>query len=205
MSGLKGLMDAYLAMIPFVDGDSTPSCQRSLCVLPVVCRLWASLRLTHLKERVQNWIPQSVFSLGNEVSSDEAWFSIALDIEEVSSGGGGDQLHVIVADVIESFDTVDRYGALGRFGFQSWFRKLYFSLHSQVRLRFKLAARLGELRCWGHHSGMLRGRQGFTRQPENSKRVHFRAPALQTPPKFHERTPKREKKSENGGGRGEKQ
>ena len=57
MSGLKSLMDAYLAMTPFVDGDSTPSCQRSLCVLLVVCRLWASLRLTHLKERVQNWIP----------------------------------------------------------------------------------------------------------------------------------------------------
>ena len=80
VSGPKGLMDAYLAMIPFVDGDSTPSCQRSLCVLPVVCRLWASLRLSHLKERVQNWIPQSVFSLGNGVSSVEAWFSTALYI-----------------------------------------------------------------------------------------------------------------------------
>ena len=39
--------------------------------------------------------------------------------------------------------------------------------------------------------GLLRSRRGFTRQPENSKRAHFRAPALQTPPKFHERTPKR--------------
>ena len=27
---------------------------------------------------------------------------------------------------------------------------------------------------------------GFTRQPKNSKRAHFRAPALQTPPKIHE-------------------
>ena len=34
-----------------------------------------------------------------------------------------------------------------------------------------------------------------TRQPENSKRAHFMAPALQTPPKFHVRTPK-EKKEE---------
>ena len=33
---------------------------------------------------------------------------------------------------------------------------------------------------------VLRGRRGFTRQPENSK---------QTPPKFHERTPKRERKN----------
>ena len=47
------------------------------------------------------------------------------------------------------------------------------------------------------------GRRGFTRQPENSKRAHLRVPAFQTPPKFHEKTP-REKKSENGSGRGEK-
>ena len=41
----------------------------------------------------------------------------------------------------------------------------------------------------------LRGRRGFTRQPENSKRAHFRAPALQTPPKFH--TPREGRKNEN--------
>ena len=33
---------------------------------------------------------------------------LLLDIEEVLSGTGGDQLHVMVADVIKSFDTVDR-------------------------------------------------------------------------------------------------
>ena len=43
-----------------------------------------------------------------------------------------------------------------------------------------------------------------TRQPENSKCVHFRAPALQTPPKFHERTPRERKKIEYCGGRREK-
>ena len=43
-----------------------------------------------------------------------------------------------------------------------------------------------------------------TQQPENSKRAHFRAPALQTPPKFHERTPRERKKKENCGGRREK-
>ena len=36
------------------------------------------------------------------------------------------------------------------------------------------------------------GRRGFTRQPENSKRAHLSVPALQTPPKFHEKTPERE-------------
>ena len=73
------------------------------------------------------------------MSSVEAWFSTALDIEEVLSGAGGDQLHVIVADVIESFDTVDRSildGALGRIGLPSWFRKVHFSSHSQVTTIF---------------------------------------------------------------------
>ena len=101
-------------------------------------RLWASLRLGHLREWVEGWLPESVFSLGNGLSSVEAWFSTALDIEEVLAGTGGDQLHVMVADVINSFDTVDRSildCALGSSGL-AW-----------VRLRCKLAAGLGEPWC----------------------------------------------------------
>ena len=76
----------------------------------------------------------------------EAWFSTALDAEEVLSGTGGDQLHVMVADVIKLFETVDRSildCALGRLVLPDWFRNVYFSFHSQVRLRFQLAANLG--------------------------------------------------------------
>ena len=65
-------------------------------------------RLGHLREWIEEWLPKSVFSLGNGLSSVEPWFSTALDVEEVLSGIGGDQLHVMVADVIKSFDTVDR-------------------------------------------------------------------------------------------------
>ena len=92
-------------------------------------------------------MPKSVKSLGNGLSSVEAWFSTALD---VLTSTGGDQLHVMVADVIKSFDTVDRSildCVLGRLGLPDWFRKVYFSFHSQVRLRFKLAAGLGEPWC----------------------------------------------------------
>ena len=53
-------------------------------------------------------VANSVYSLGNGLSSVEAWFSTALDIEDVLSSTGCDQLHVMVADVIKSFDTVDR-------------------------------------------------------------------------------------------------
>ena len=51
-----GLLDAYIAMIPKADGDSAPLGQRPLSVLPVVYRLWASLRLGHLRE----WVEGSV-------------------------------------------------------------------------------------------------------------------------------------------------
>ena len=66
-------------------------------------RLWASLRLGHLRECVEGWLPKSVVSIFLPVSrllkllsSVEAWFSAALDIKEVLSGTGGDQLHVMV-------------------------------------------------------------------------------------------------------------
>ena len=58
-------------------------------------------------------------------------------------------MHVMVADVIKSFDTVDRSildCALGRLGLPDWFRRAYVSYHSQVR-SFKLAAGLGEPWC----------------------------------------------------------
>ena len=64
----------------------------------------------------------------------------------------------MVADVIKSFDTVDRFildCALGRLGLPDWFRKVYFSFHSQVRLRFKLAAGLGA--PWCRDGGMPQG------------------------------------------------
>ena len=54
------------------------------------------------------------------------------------SGTGGDQLHVMVADVIKSFDTVDQVYSGLYFG-SSWacltgFVKFIFPFHSQVRL-----------------------------------------------------------------------
>ena len=130
MFGLRVHLDAYIAMIPEADGDSTPLGQRPPGVLPVLYRLWASLRLGHLREWVEGRLPESVFSLGNGLSSVEAWFSTALDIEEVLSGVWRDQLHVMVADVIKSFDTVDMSildCSLGLFGLPGWFRKAYFA------------------------------------------------------------------------------
>ena len=51
---------------------------------------------------------------------------------------------------LSPLDTVDRSildCASGRLGLPDWFRKVYFSFHSRVRLRFKLAAGLREPWC----------------------------------------------------------
>ena len=67
----------------------------------------------------------------------------------------------------------------------------------------------GHVRCSRNRPSRDR-RWGFTRQPEISKRAHLSAPARQTPPKFHEKTPRegrkerilrreREKKARNFG------
>ena len=50
----------------------------------------------------------------------------------------------------------------------------------------------------------LRGRRGFTQQPENSKRAHLRPRRFKTPPKFHEKTPRETQKERNGGKKGKK-
>ena len=60
--------------------------------------------------------------------------------------------------LIKSFDTVDRGildCALGRLGLPGWFRKVYFSYHANVRLRFKLATGLGE--AWTRDGGIPQG------------------------------------------------
>ena len=155
----QGLLDAYIAMIPKADGDSLllandPSVCSPLCT---GCGLPSSLdicgsglrggyldRCSALVMVCPRWRPGSLL----------------LWILKRFSGTGGDQLHVMAADVIKSFDTVDQSildCVLGRLGLLDWFRKVFFSFHSQVRLRFKLAAGLGEPWCrdGGVHQGCL--------------------------------------------------
>ena len=124
-------------MILGVGGDGTPG-QRSLCVLPIVYRIWASARMVQLEDGFKSWVLDLVFIAGGGRSSVEAWYSTALDIEEVRAGAVDSHVHVFVADVIMSFDTVDG-GILDRvlssFGLLAWFRHAYFEYHAHVRLR----------------------------------------------------------------------
>ena len=125
--------------------------------MPIVYRLWASVRLAHLKEWFHSWVPDSVFSAGKGVSSVDAWYATSIDIEEVLSHARPSDFHIFVADVVKSFDTVDRNildCTLGRL-VTAWFRGVYFSFHREVRLRFMLAAGLGA--AWTRDGGIPQG------------------------------------------------
>ena len=153
-----GLLDAYIAMIPVSDGDATPLGQRPLSVLPVVHRIWASTRMVQLEDWFRSWVPDSVFSAGGGRGSVEAWYASSLDIEEVLAGAADSHVHLFVADVVKSFDTVGR-GILDRvlssLGLPAWVRHAYFEYHLHVRLRFKVAAGLGQ--PWTRDGGIPQG------------------------------------------------
>ena len=105
-----------------------------------------------------SWVPDSVFSAGKGVSSVDAWYATSIDIEEVLSHTRHSDFHIFVADVVKSFDTVGRDsldGALGRLGLPAWFRRVYFSFHIDVRLRFKHVAGLGV--AWKREGGIHQG------------------------------------------------
>ena len=53
----------------------------------------------------KSWVPDSVFSAGGGRGSVEAWYTSALDIEEVLSGASDSHLHLFVCGVIKSCDT----------------------------------------------------------------------------------------------------
>ena len=121
----QGLLDAYIAMIPKVDGDATPLGQRPLRVLPNVYRIWASAGMGQPEDWFRSWVSDSVFIAGSCRG------------EEVLAGAADFHVHLFVADVIESFDTVDR-GILDRvlssLCLPGWFRQAYFEYHAHWHL-----------------------------------------------------------------------
>ena len=76
-----------------------------------------------------------MFSASKGVSSGDAWYSTAVDIEEILSNTRQGDFHIFVADVVKSFDPVDSDildCALGRLGLPAWFQRVYFSFHKEV-------------------------------------------------------------------------
>ena len=111
---LDGLLGAYIAMILLKPMVMLPRLVRGLSVFsPVVDRIWASARMGQLEDWFRSWVPDSVFSAGGGRGSVEAWYATVLDVEEVFTGATDSDVHLFVADVIKSFDTVDRVSWTG--------------------------------------------------------------------------------------------
>ena len=68
----------------------------------MVYRVWASARMVQLEGWFKSWVPDSVFCAGGGRGSVEAWYTTALDIEEVLAGAADYHVHLFVADVILS-------------------------------------------------------------------------------------------------------
>ena len=128
-----------------------------MCVLLFIV-FWASARMVQLESWFKSGAPDSVFSAGGGRGSVKAWYTSSLDIEEVLAGGTDSHVHLFVADVVKSFDTVDRSildRVLSSLGLPGWFRHAYFEYHAQFRMRLKLASGLGEL--WTRDGGIPQG------------------------------------------------
>ena len=109
-----GLLDTSIPTIPKTDGASC---------------MWASARMVQLEDWFRSWVPDSVYNAGGGRGSVEGWYTSALDIEEVLTGATGSDIHLFVADVTKSFDTVDRRildRVLSSLGLPGWFRHAYF-------------------------------------------------------------------------------
>ena len=105
----EGWLDAYIAIIRKALVDASVLWSSALLVFFLLFIVFgASARMVQLEDWFRSWVPDSVFSAGGGRGSVEAWYTSALDIEEVLSGAADSDIHLFVADVVKSFDTVDR-------------------------------------------------------------------------------------------------
>ena len=89
------------------------------------------------------WFLESVYGAGSGRSSVEAWYTTALDIEEVLAGDVDSHVHVFVADVVKSCDTVDRgFGSGSRLSWLACLVSSMLTLSIMRMLAFDLSLQL---------------------------------------------------------------
>ena len=144
-------------MISKADGDNTPLGQRSLCVLPMVYRIWLPLGWPMSKtgsmpgfliQHIWCWTTGAPLLMpGFPLPSIFRRFPATLDME--TSMSSPRMLSNLLIRWIAAF-LAARWAA---FGYLPGFVGVYFSFHRDVRLHFKLAAGLGVV--WTRDGGIL--------------------------------------------------
>ena len=155
----QGLLDAYMTMIPEVDGTpllwvSAPPPIVS-CQLFVDCGPRSGLLVSRIGYRTGSHSLSSVLGMGCRQL--RRGFPLHWTLRRSFLALEG--ITCTVADVIKSFDTVDRSMldcALGRLGLPSWFGKVHFAYHDRVKHRFQLAAGFGRALVprWVYSAGL---------------------------------------------------
>ena len=74
----QSLTVGFLSLIP---NDDSPSSLRPLSILPVVYRVWASVRLSELMVWQEHWIHPKQCGFRKEHSTMHAWYELALQVE----------------------------------------------------------------------------------------------------------------------------
>ena len=93
-----------------------PSLYSQLCI-----RIWASARMGQLDGWFKSWVPDSVFSAGGGRGSVEAWYTSALDIEEVLTGANDSDVDHRLSDFIHAVVAHRRDEAIR--GWRNWVRE----------------------------------------------------------------------------------
>ena len=124
----EGLLDAFVAM---TDGDAAPlGPASSECFLPCGVSYLGFCKNGAVRGLVSVLGPGLFFfNAGGCRSSVEAWYTAALDTEEVLTSVVDSDIHLFVADVIESVDTVDGASldrVLSSLRLPAWFPHAYF-------------------------------------------------------------------------------
>ena len=126
----EGLLDAYIAMIPKSDGAEAFVCVACGLQGLGICQDDAARALVQVFVALLMPDVPRLWTLRNALLK-----------------GVDADVHLFVADVVKSFDTVDKGSSTGfwvAWGCLLGFGMPIFEYHAKVRLRFKLAAGLGE-------------------------------------------------------------
>ena len=109
-----------------IDCDATLFWASGHCVASLLPIVYGHLLVIQLEEWFnKSLVPESVFSAGAGLTSLEAWYTTALEIQESLSVVGDSHVHVFVVGVVKSFDTVGRRildRVLSSLGLPDWFR-----------------------------------------------------------------------------------
>lgn len=149
------LAAGYVSLIPKGEGMQATN-MRPLSVLPVIYRLWASLRLQEVMVWQETWLHPQAFGFRTGRSATDGYSLVAAMVELAQLRG--DQLHIVGLDYVKCFDRVPQGLVLDlahRLGLHSSVLHAMRAMYGQLQRRFKVNGCLGA--AFAATNGILQG------------------------------------------------